>query len=159
METQMKKEILLTRIFDAPRELVFKAWTDPGLVAQWWGPDMFTILTCEVDARTSGTIFIVMHGPDGVDYPMKGVFREIIPPERIVFFSIAMEDEQGNSLMEVLTTVTLEEIDGKTKLTLRAEAVKALPEAAFALSGMEAGWSQSIEKLAKLLAQNEGQDA
>src|SRR5437016_584736 len=84
-----KREVVITRIFDAPRELVFKAWTDPKHMAQWWSPKWFTNPVCELDVRPGGAILIHMAGPDGVVYPMKGVFQEIVAPQRLVFISSA----------------------------------------------------------------------
>ncbi len=144
--------LVITRVFDAPRELVFKAWTDPKRVAQWWGPKGFTNPVCELDVRPGGAIRIDMRGPDGVLYPMKGVFHEIVEPERLVVTTSALEDEEGNPQLEVLTTVTFAEHNGKTKLTLQAVVVKAAPAAAGALSGMELGWRQSLDRLAEHLA-------
>ena len=77
-------DFTITRIFDAPRELVFKAWTEPGHMTQWWGPRGFSNPICEMDVRNGGAYRLVMRSPDGVDYPIKGVFREIVRPERIV---------------------------------------------------------------------------
>ena len=93
---------------------------------------------------------IVMHGPDGNDYPMKGVFREVAPPERLVFTNIAI-DNDGNHLLEGETTVIFDEKDGKTTLTLKAHAVGLVPIAPQMLAGMEAGWTQSIDKLEDLV--------
>lgn len=143
-----RKEVTITRIFDAPPELVFKAWTDPTLVAQWWGPKGFTNAVCEFNVLPGGSIRIDMRGPDGVVYPMKGIFHEIVKPERIVLTTSAFEDKEGNPLLEVLNTVTFAEQDGKTKLTLHAVVVKSGPEVAPALDGMEDGWRQSIDRLA-----------
>lgn len=148
-----ERELVITRIFDAPRELVFKAWTDPKHLAQWWGPKGFTNPVCELDVRPGGAILIHMTGPDGVVYPMKGVYREIVPPERLVFTDSAFEDEQGNPQLEGLTTVTFVEHEGKTKLTVHAVVVKSTPDVAAALEGMEEGWNQSLDKLAEHLAQ------
>jgi uncharacterized protein YndB with AHSA1/START domain len=93
-----------------------------------------------------------MQGPDSVVYPNKGVFREIVEPERLVFTSSAFEDADGNPQLEVLNTVTFAEHEGgKTKLTLHATVVKATPEVAGPLSGMEAGWNQSLDRLAQTL--------
>ena len=142
------REIVLTRTFAVPRSLVFKAWTDPKHLARWWGPHGFTNPVCEVDARPGGGIRIDMTGPDGTVYPMKGVFLEIVEPERLVFSTSAFEDEQGHPRLEGHNTVIFSEQDGKTTLTLRAVAVvKPAPETARALEGMEAGWSQSLERL------------
>ena len=146
-----QQELVLTRIFDAPRELVFKAWTDPARMAQWWGPKYFTNPVCELDVRPGGAILIHMQGPDGVVYPMSGVFHEIVEPERLVFTSRALEDEAGNALLEVTTIATFEEHTGKTKLTVREVVVKAEPGAEGALAGMEEGWTMSLDKLGEFL--------
>jgi uncharacterized protein YndB with AHSA1/START domain len=147
-----KRELVITRIFDAPRELVFKAWTDPKHVAQWWGPRGFTNPVCEMDVRPGGAILIHMRGPDGVVFPTKGVFREIVEPERLVFTDSALEDEEGNPQFETLTTVTFAEHEGKTKLTLHVIVVKAEMVAEGAFAGMEEGWNQSLDKLTEYLA-------
>ena len=141
-----ERTVVITRVFDAPRELVWKAWTDPKHMAQWWGPRGFTNPVCELDVRPGGTLRIVMRAPDGAEYPMKGVFREILQPERLVFTNIAV-DTDGNQLLEGLTNVTLEEHGGKTKLTLRTHAVALVAHAARMLEGMQAGWAQSLERL------------
>ena len=139
-------DLVLTRTFDAPREVVFRAWTDPKTLAVWWGPKGFSNPVCEVDAREGGEIRIHMRAPDGVVYPMKGVFEEVDEPERLIFISTAL-DEKGNSMFDVLNTVTLAEVGGKTSLTLRARVIKATAVAPQYLKGMEAGWSQSLDRL------------
>jgi uncharacterized protein YndB with AHSA1/START domain len=146
----LKREVHFTRILNAPRALVWKAWTDPKHMAQWWGPKGFTNPVCEMDARPGGAMYIVMRAPDGVEYPMSGVFNEIAVPERLVFTAVA-EDKEGNPLLESRTTVTLVEQDGKTKLTVHASAVGFVPVAAQMLAGMEEGWSQSLERLKALV--------
>lgn len=144
-------EVEFTRVFDAPRRLVFQVWTDPQHVAQWWGPHGFTNPRCAWDARTGGAIHIDMRGPDGRIYPMQGTFQEIVEPERLVFTSSAL-DEAGNSLFEVETTVTFAEKVGRTTLTMHARVVKATAGAMQYIQGMEAGWTQSLERLATYLA-------
>ncbi len=144
-----ERNIVLTRIIDAPRELVFQAWTDPKQLARWWGPKGFTNPVCEVDANPGGALRMVMRAPDGAEYPMKGVFQEVVESERLVFTNIAI-DAQGNHLLEGLTTVTFAEHEGKTKLTLQTGAVALVPHADRYLEGMEAGWTQSLERLEKL---------
>jgi uncharacterized protein YndB with AHSA1/START domain len=143
-------KVAITRIFDAPRALVWQAWTDPKMMAQWFGPRGFTSSVPELDLRVGGALRIVMHGPDGNDYPMKGVFLDVTPPERLVFSSIAL-DNDGNHLLEGETTVTLTEQNGKTTLRLVAHAVGLVPMAPQMLAGMEAGWTQSIDKLQELV--------
>jgi uncharacterized protein YndB with AHSA1/START domain len=146
-----EQELVLTRVFDAPRELVFKVWTDPKHVARWWGPHRFTNPLCELDLRPGGAILIHMLGPDGTVYPMAGVYQEIIRPERLVFTSSAL-DSDGNPMFELLTTVTFAEEGGKTKQILRARVMKRTAQAAPYLAGMEAGWTQSLERLAAYIA-------
>lgn len=146
-----ERSVTLTRIYDAPRELVWRAWSDPKHLAQWFGPRGFTSSVPEMDVRVGGALRIVMHGPDGNDYPMKGVFREVKPPERLTFSNIAV-DNDGNHLLEGETTVILEEQGGKTRLTLQTYAKGMVPMAPQMLAGMEAGWSQSLDKLAALVA-------
>jgi uncharacterized protein YndB with AHSA1/START domain len=142
--------VTLTRVFDAPRALVWKAWTDPEMMAQWFGPRGFTNPVCELDVRVGGRLYIVMRGPDGNDYPMKGVFREISVPERLVFTNIAI-DKEGNHLLEGETTVTFLKKGGQTALTLETHAAGLVPIAPRMLGGMEAGWTQSIDKLEELV--------
>src|SRR5579862_8930953 len=89
-----EREVTITRTFAAPRALVFKAWTDPQHLAQWWGPKGFTNPVCEFDARVGGALRIHMRGPDGTIYPMEGVIRELVTPERLVF-SAAATDTAG----------------------------------------------------------------
>jgi uncharacterized protein YndB with AHSA1/START domain len=142
--------VVITRVFDAPRALVWRAWTKPAMLAHWFGPRGFTSSVPELDLRVGGALRIVMHGPDGKDYPTKGVFREIVPPERLVFSNIAV-DKDGNHLLEGETTVTLSEQAGKTTLTVTSHMVGLVPIAPQMLAGMEAGWTQSIDKLQALV--------
>jgi uncharacterized protein YndB with AHSA1/START domain len=145
-----ERELTITRVFDAPRALVFKAWTDAAQLAKWWGPQGFTNPVCEIDARVGGALRIHMRSPDGSVYPMRGEIREIVAPERLVFTNIAL-DEAGNHLLEGLTTVTFADEGGKTRLTLHTRASAVADKAIMYLQGMEMGWTQSIDKLQALL--------
>lgn len=151
------RELIIERTFDAPREKVWKAWTDQKELQKWWGPREFTNPTCEFDAREGGAINIVMlAGPKlgsmaGMEAPMTGTVKEIVPPERLVFTSAALLN--GKPMLENLTTMTLEEVDGKTKMRLHVVVTMATPEAEGPLSGMKMGWTQSIDKLGEFLAQ------
>ena len=144
-----ERSVTITRVLDAPRDLVFRLWTEREHMAQWWGPRGFTNPVCEMDVRVGGAIRIHMRAPDGTVYPMTGTFREITPPERLVFEAVA-EDHAGNALLRSLTTVTFADEGGKTRLTVHADAVGLSPLAPQMLAGMEAGWTQSLEKLAEL---------
>lgn len=139
------REIVMTRLFDAPRELVFKAWTDPKHVAHWWGPKGFTITTHEMDVRPGGVWRFVMHGPDGVDYKNKIVFVEIVPPERLVY------DHVSGPLFQM--TVTFAEQDGKTRLTARMlfESAEARDKVIQEFGAVE-GLNQTLERLEAYLA-------
>jgi len=145
------RELALTRVLDAPRAMVFRAWTDPQQLAQWWGPKGFTNPVCEVDLRPGGRLRIVMRAPDGTEYPMNGVYREIVAPERLVFAFTAV-DQNEKPLLEGLTSVTFAEEAGKTRLVLHTRAVAVVDFAARFLDGMEAGWTQSLERLGERLA-------
>lgn len=145
----MERSVTISRAFAAPRSLVFQMWTDSKHMAQWWGPKGFTNPVCEIDARPGGAIRIHMRSPDGVTYPMTGMFSEVVAPERLVFTAFA-EDLDGNPLLEAHTTVTFAEQGGKTTVTVKARAVGLAPVAPQMLAGMEAGWTQSLERLEQL---------
>jgi uncharacterized protein YndB with AHSA1/START domain len=139
-------ELTLSRVFAAPRELVFKVWTDPAHLARWWGPSMFTTPVCRADARPGGELYIVMRSPQGDEYPMQGVYQEVVRPERLVFTSIAF-DGAGGVLLEGLTTITFEKQGGKTRLTMHTAMTGKTPHAAGPLAGMEPGWQQTLDRL------------
>lgn len=140
------REITITRIIDAPRDLVFEAWTEAEHIARWWGPEGFTVPECTSDPRPGGSLTIVMRGPDGADYPMTGIYREVVWPERLIVESTAV-GEDGEPILEALQTVTFIDHDGKTELTVHARAVALVPRAVAMLDGMEAGWTQSLQCL------------
>jgi uncharacterized protein YndB with AHSA1/START domain len=146
-----EEKVTLERTFDAPRELVFRMWTEPKRMAQWWGPHGFANPVCEVGARAGGKINIVMRAPDGADYPMTGTFKEVRAPEKLVFIAYA-QDANGKPALEAFTSVTFEDAGGKTKMTLFAHGVGKAPAALQMLAGMQAGWTQSIERLTALVA-------
>src|SRR5512135_1163184 len=131
----VERELVITRVFDAPRELVFRAWTDPKHMAQWWGPKHFSNTVDQMDVRPGGTWRIIMRSPDGAEYPSQGVYREIVPPDRLVFTNTAL-DKDGNLLIDGFTTVTFADQNGKTKLTLETRAVAMNAIAAQMIAGM-----------------------
>jgi uncharacterized protein YndB with AHSA1/START domain len=145
-----REEIVITRVFDAPRELVFEAWTKPEQLAKWWGPRGFTCPRCEIDVRPGGILRIDMRAPNGTIYPMSGVYLEIVGPERLTYTAGALDD-RGAQLFEFLHFVTFAEKEGKTTLIMKTQLVKTTAEAARYIGGFEAGMSQSLEKLANQL--------
>lgn len=147
-----RTEVTLSRTFAAPRSLVWKAWTDANLLARWWGPDGFPNPVCEVDVRVGGTMRIDMQAPDGTVHRLTGTFDEVAEPECLVFRAIAVDDKSV-ALMESLTTVTFHDLGDKTKVIVHASAAPRQPIAADMLKGMDMGWAQSLERLARLVAQ------
>jgi len=145
-----KFDLVLNRVFDAPRDLVWRAWTDPAQLPQWWGPAHFTNPVCRADVRPGGAIYIEMRAPNGTVYPMSGTFQEVVEPERIVFTS-GPTDAQGNLLFEILTTVTFTDQGGKTELKLEAKVLSETAVAPQHLAGMEQGWNQSLDRLGELV--------
>lgn len=145
--------IVITRIFNAPRELVWEAWTNPKRLAEWWGPRGFTNPVCEVNLQVGGGLRIHMRAPNGTIFPMRGVFQEIVKPEKLVFTNIAVDNED-RPVLDGVTTVTFADLGGKTELTLKTWAVAMVDYAAAYLQGMEAGWTMSIDKLAEVLSKS-----
>ena len=158
---EQEQRVLITRIFDAPRESVWKAWTDCERLMRWWGPKDFTTPLCKIDLRPGGDFQNCMRSPEGRDYCGKGTYREIVPLERIVCTD-SFADKEGNIVpatyygmsadyhLEMLVTVTFEEIEGKTKLTLQ-HTLGPVPASEHDLC--QQGWSESLDKLAGYLAE------
>jgi uncharacterized protein YndB with AHSA1/START domain len=111
------REIILTRVFDAPRELIWDAWTDPKQIVKWWGPRGFTTTIHEMDVRLGGILRLTMHGPDGTDYPTECVFIDVMKPERIVYSMTG--GKRGESGVQCESTWFFEAQGDKTRLTLR----------------------------------------
>jgi uncharacterized protein YndB with AHSA1/START domain len=139
------REIVATRVFDAPRELMFKMWTEPEHIAQWWGPRGFTTTIYEMDVRPQGVWRFVMHGPDGADYQNKIVYLEIEGPERIVYDHVSGPRFQS--------TATFEDLGGKTRLTVRMvfESAELRDKVARDFGAVE-GLNQTLERLGERLA-------
>lgn len=140
--------LVITRVFDAPRELVFKAWTEPQHLVHWMGPRGFKSTVEHSELREGGTYRIHMLGPDGDDHWTQGVFREIAEPERLVMAG-SWADAQGHPTSpETLLTITFEEYEGRTRLTLH----QALFESMTARDQHQGGWNSSLDRLAEYLA-------
>ena len=143
----VEAELVITRIFNAPRSLVFRAWIEPAHLAHWWGPKGFTTVSCKMDVRVGGTWFRLMRAPDGSEHRKRGVYREIVEPERLVF-TYASEDADGNPGHETLVTVTFADIGGQTKLTLH----QGVFESVVARNAHEGGWTSCLERFADYIA-------
>jgi uncharacterized protein YndB with AHSA1/START domain len=156
----VEQALVITRVFDAPRALVWKAWTECRRFMLWWGPKGFTTTFCKIDLHVGGVYQNCMRSPEGKDYWSTGVYREIVPLERIVCTD-SFADEEGNVVpathygmsadfpLEMLVTVAFEEIDGKTKLTLQ-HSLGPVPASERDLC--QQGWSESLDRLAGELA-------
>ena len=150
------RTLVVTRILDAPRDLVWEAWTNPRHVAQWWGPDGFTTTIEKMDVRPGGVWKHVMHGPDGTDYPNSSVFKEVVKPERIVFsHGGGREDGPGVSF---IATWTFEGLGGRTRVTMRGEfpTVEARDTAIREYNAAEGG-NQTIDRYVAYVAQLAGE--
>ena len=140
------REIVATRVFDAPRELVFQMWVDPQHVAQWWGPNGFTSTIQEMDVRPGGAWRLVMHGPDGTDYPNKSVYVEIVRPERIVYDHVSGPQFR-------MTATFADESGNKTRVTVRMVfETAALRDKTAKEFGAVEGLNQTIGRLGDELA-------
>jgi uncharacterized protein YndB with AHSA1/START domain len=142
-----ERELVITRVFDAPRRLVFKAWTEPEHLVRWWGPRGFMTISGRMDVRPGGAWVRAMRAPDGSEHRKCGVYREIVEPERLVFTYLS-EDAGGNPAPETLVTVTFADLDGKTRLTLH----QALFESVAARDLHRGGWTGCLERFVEYLA-------
>jgi uncharacterized protein YndB with AHSA1/START domain len=141
-------ELVIIRVFDAPRELVFKAWTDPRQSAQWMGPRGFTACHQEIDLRPGGAWRACLRPDDGgQDLWQGGAYREVVEPERLVF-TFAWDGDDGRPRNEMLVTVLFEEQGGKTKMIFRQIAFESLEQR----DGHQGGWNSTFDRLEEHLA-------
>ncbi|HEX9990598.1 MAG TPA: SRPBCC family protein [Chloroflexia bacterium] len=143
-----KQEIVITRTVDAPRDLVFKAYTDPNAIPQWWGPRNLTTVVDRMEVRPGGVWRFVHHDAEGNEYGFHGVYHDVVSPERIVS-TFEFEGVPGHVL---LSTMTFEEQDGKTKLTDASVFQSVEDRDGMLQSGMEGGASESMDRLEEYLA-------
>jgi uncharacterized protein YndB with AHSA1/START domain len=145
------RELVITRIFDAPRHLVFKMWTKPEHLARWWGPRGFTPISGRMDVRPGGAWSRSMRAPDGSVIHKHGVYRELVAPERLVLTYIT-DDAAGIPGPETLVTVTFADLDGKTRLTLHQAAFQSVA----VRDDHARGWTGAIERFAQHLLAERG---
>lgn len=143
-----ERELTITRLFKAPRELVFQAWTDPEHLAHWPGPKGFTATSDKFDCSPGGFYRTCLHAPDGSDHWVRGAYLEVSPPERLVF-THAWEDANGRPGPETVVTVILREVDGQTSMHFH----QAIFESVASRDGHEGGWNESFDRLETWLAE------
>jgi uncharacterized protein YndB with AHSA1/START domain len=144
VEDTADRQMVITRTIDAPRALVWQAWTQPQHIAAWWGPDGFRTTIHEMAVAVGGVWRFIMHEPDGTDYPNRIVYREIVEPERLVYDH---DDDSPNPIISFRSTVTFENMGGRTTVTMRAVfPTKEAREAALKF-GAEEGGKQTLARL------------
>jgi len=142
-----ERELVITRVFDAPRALVYRAWTEPEHMVHWLGPQGFTSKILKSELRVGGAYRFYMRDPQGGDHWQQGVFREIVEPEKLVF-TYEWANEQGQATRpQTLVTISLEDLGGQTRMTLR----QGVFESVTARDDHEGGWTSSFSRLADYL--------
>jgi uncharacterized protein YndB with AHSA1/START domain len=146
------RELTLERIIDAPREKVFKAWTDPELMKQWFAPKPYTTPIVEVDVRPGGSAYIVMRGPDGKDLPNRGVYLEVVPNEKLVSTDAYVKAWEPSEKPFMTLILTFEDEGGKTRYTARVRHWTVADREAHEKMGFHGGWSLCTDQLEALVA-------
>lgn len=150
--TLQDRELVLTRIFDAPREKLFRAWTDPELLKQWFAPLPYTTPRAELDVRPGGANLIVMRGPDGNEFPNRGVYLEVVENERLVFTDAYTKAWEASEKPFMTVIVTFENEGDKTRYTARVRHWTVADREAHEKMGFHEGWGQCTDQLAELVA-------
>jgi uncharacterized protein YndB with AHSA1/START domain len=145
-----KRELVLTRLIDAPREKLFRCWTEPKLLKQWFAPLPYTITHAELDVRSGGSNYIVMRSPEGQDMPLRGVYLEVVPNERVVFTDAYTRPWEPSDKPFFTGIITFEDEGGKTRYTARALHWTAEDCEAHEKMGFHEGWGQCADQLAAL---------
>jgi uncharacterized protein YndB with AHSA1/START domain len=146
------RELVLTRLIDAPRQKLYRAWTDPELLVQWFAPKPWTTPRAELDVRPGGANLVVMADPEGNEFPYRGVYLEVVPNERLVVtdaYTTAWEPSEKPFMTAILT---FEEEGGKTRYTARARHWTQADREAHEKMGFHEGWGQCADQLAALVA-------
>jgi uncharacterized protein YndB with AHSA1/START domain len=150
--TLAERELVISRIIDAPREKVFKAWTDPELLKQWFAPKPWTTPVAELDVRPGGASLIVMRGPDGNEFPNRGVYLEVVKNERLVFTNAYTKAWEPSDKPFMTAIITLDDLGGKTRYTARVLHWTVADREAHEKMGFHKGWAQCADQLAALLS-------
>jgi uncharacterized protein YndB with AHSA1/START domain len=145
------RDLVLTRLFDAPPEKLFAAWTEPALLKQWFTPRPWTTPVVELDVRPGGSSLIVMRGPDGSEFPNRGVYLDVVKNERLVFTDAFTEAWKPSEKPFMVASVTFEAQDGRTRYTARVSHWSEADREAHEKMGFHEGWSTCTEQLAALV--------
>jgi uncharacterized protein YndB with AHSA1/START domain len=145
-------ELVLTRLIDVPREKLFKAWTDPELLKQWFSPRPWTTPVIEVDVRAGGANLIVMRGPDGTEFPNRGVYLEVVENERLVFTDAYTKAWEPSEKPFMTAIITFEDEAGQTRYTARVLHWTVADREAHEKMGFHQGWGLCTDQLAALAA-------
>jgi uncharacterized protein YndB with AHSA1/START domain len=146
------RELVLTRLIDAPREKLFRLWTDPELLRQWFAPLPCTTPIAELDVRPGGASLIVMRGPDGAEMPCRGIYLEVVENERLVFTDAYTNAWEPSDKPFMTVLVTFEDENGKTRYTARARHWTVADREAHEKMGFHQGWGQCADQLTALVA-------
>lgn len=146
------RELGLTRIIDVPREKLFRAWTDPALLVQWFAPLPWTTPRAELDVRPGGANLVVMRGPDGNEFPMHGVYLEVVANERLVFTDAYSTAWEPSSKPFMTVILTFEDAGGKTRYTARVLHWTVADRETHEKMGFHEGWGRCTDQLAALAA-------
>jgi uncharacterized protein YndB with AHSA1/START domain len=148
-------DLTLTRVIDAPRALVWRAWTDPDRLAMWWGPRGFTSPVCRIEARPGGAWHIDMQAPDGTVYPCRGTYVEVVEPERLVYTDVVDPNDPawaGAPPPSCVHVIEFEDLGRKTRLTVTMRMATAAEREATARSGAMESWAEILDRLAAVMA-------
>ena len=146
------RELMLTRLIDAPREKLYRAWTDPTLLKQWFAPLPYTTPVAELDVRPGGSAFIVMRGPDGKDLPNHGVYLEVVPNQRLVSTDAYTKAWEPSEKPFMTLILTFEDEGGKTRYTARVHHWTVADREAHEKMGFHQGWGICADQLTALVA-------
>ena len=146
------RELMLTRLIDAPREKLYRAWTDPTLLKQWFAPLPYTTPVAELDVRPGGSAFIVMRGPDGKDLPNHGVYLDVVPNQRLVSTDAYVKAWKPSEKPFMTLILTFEDEGGKTRYTARVRHWTVADREAHEKMGFHQGWGTCANQLTALVA-------
>lgn len=146
------RELVITRLIDAPREKLFRAWTEPELIKQWFAPQPLTTTVEKIDVRPGGSQRMVMRDPEGKEYPVRGVYLEVIPNERLVFTDAYTSAWQPSEKPFMTVVLTFDDEDGKTRYTARVLHWTIADRETHEKMGFHEGWGKCTDQLAALVA-------